>query len=158
MTTPRAARAPAPRGHPRARRRGFTLLELTFVVVISAIVLTVGVIRISRLGILSSQAERAARRLAADLRYAHSQAVTHAANHDLRFETDGHTVQAGPDPQVEPTRTLHPSIALTGAPARAEFAPGGDALAACTYSVASQARSYTVAVVLATGAVTVQEP
>ena len=129
------------------------------------IMATVGIIRLSRTSVFMAEGERVARRLVADLRYAQSEAITSGKNHHLSF-TDGGTkytdyaifrVEGSGDVQVEPTRVLADSVALAGSATRAEFAPGGDAVAAYTYKVASPGRSYQIAVVLATGAVSLTE-
>ena len=149
----------------RGRRQGFTLVELMVVIAIMAIVLAVGVFRLSRAGVLMAEGERVARTLVADLRMAHSQAVTESKNHAIVF-TDGgskytdytiYRVEAGGDVQVEPTRPLPDTVAVTGSSTRVEFTPGGDALAACTCSVTSPGCQYTITVVLATGAVVLEE-
>jgi len=135
------------------------------VIFISTIILTVGVVRLGRLSILVSESERVARTLAADLRFAQSEAITTARNHYLLF-TDGGTkytqyaiykADPGGDVQVQPARPLADSVAVTGSSTRAEFAPGGDALATYTYTVTSPGRSYSLSVVLATGAVILAE-
>ena len=135
------------------------------VIFISAILLAVGVVRLGRLSILMSESERVARTLTADLRFAQSEAITTARNHYIAF-TDGGTkytqyaiykADPGGDIEVRPARPLADSVALTGSATRAEFAPGGDALAAYTYTVTSPGRSYSLSVVLATGVVILAE-
>jgi len=148
------------------RARGFTLLELTFVILIVGIVAAVGIIRLGRISIFMAEGERVARRLVADLRYARSEAITHAQNHYILF-TEGATkytsyaiycVRPAGDTQIEPTRVLPDSVAVTGSATRAEFNPGGDAVAAYTYNVTSPGTSYQVTITLvATGAVTLEE-
>ena len=147
------------------RRAGFTLVELLIVIAISFILLGVGAIRISRSPILMAASQRVAHRLVADLRLAQSQAITDARNHYLLFTSNGTKFvqyaifRADPsgDVQVLPTRTLPDDVALTGNSSRAEFTPGGDALAAYSFTITSPGRSYSVSVVMATGAVVLQE-
>jgi len=163
------------------RRGGFTLLELIIVIAISFMLLGVGAIRISHASILMAASERVARRLVADLRFAQSQAITDARNHYLLFTSNGTkfvqyaifradpsgdvqilpyaVFRADPsgDVQILPTRTLPDEVALTGNSSRAEFTPGGDALAAYSFTITSPGRSYSVSVVMATGAVVLQE-
>ena len=148
-----------------ARARGFTLVELLIVIAVSFILLGVGAIRISRASILMATSERVARRLVADLRFAQSRAITDARNHYILFTSNGtkftqyaiYRAEPTGDVQVLPTRILPEGVALTGSSARAEFTPGGDALAAYSYTVTSPGRSYSISVVMATGAVILQE-
>lgn len=152
-------------GNGEPRRRGLTLVELSFVVLISATLLAVAAIRLGRSSMFVAESERAARRLAADLRYAHSEAIATAKNYYLLF-TDGgakytayaiYRVEAGGDVQVEPARVLSDHVALTGSATRAEFEPSGSALAGYTYTVTSPGGTYSITVTLATGAVTIAE-
>ena len=159
-------RTTGPRRTTRAQRtRGFTLIELIMVMVISGIILSMGVIRLSGQSIFMAEGESAARRLAADLRHAQSQAIADMKNHYLLFTSDGqkfteyaiYRVEAGEDVKIEPTRALSDSVAVTGADDRAEFTPGGDALDDYQFGVTSTGRDYTLTVTLATGAVTITE-
>ena len=165
--TPPSPPRPAAHGALARRTRGFTLAELSIVVLIMGIVAAVGIIRLSRASVFMAEGQRVARRLVGDLRYAQSEAITSGKNHYLTF-TEGVTkytdytifrVEAGGDVQVEPTRVLPETVAVTGSATRAELTPTGDALASYTYTVtAPPGHSYTIAVVLATGAVTLQGP
>ena len=124
------------------------------VLAISAIALTVGLIRIGGVSVGMSRGERVATDLAADLRYAQSQAVVTAKNHYLLF-TLGllkftsyaiYRAETGGDVQVEPTRKIPDTAALTGLLNRAEFQPNGTAVVDYTYTVTSPGRTFTVSV------------
>jgi len=149
----------------RARRGGFTLVELVMTLAIMAIALGVCAIRLSRSSVSMAEGERVARTLVADLRMAHSQAITTRKNHYVLF-TDGgasytsyavYRVEGGGDVQIEPARPLPDTVAVTGSSTRAEFTPTGDAVAACTYLVTCPGWRYTIAVTLATGAVAIDK-
>jgi len=160
--TPSRNRSPCPRRH---TTRGATLVELIFATLIASILLSVGVMRLGRSTLLISQAERVARGLVADLRYAQSCAVAHATAHALVFtEADGKLVAytivragSGGDVVVERPRTLPDNIAIKGSATRATFNPTGDAGAAYAWVVTTPGRSYGISVALATGAVILQE-
>jgi len=151
---------------------GVTLIELTLVLAITAAILTAGVARLGRSGFLQSEGQQVARRLAADLRYAHSQAIAGGASHYLRFTSAGfgsgdgltvctqyaiYRVEAGGDVQAEPPRVFPSGVSVAVSALRAEFTPAGSAVAAYTFKVNSTARSYRITVTLATGAVRLQE-
>jgi len=124
------------------------------VLAITAIALTVGLIRIGGVSVGLSQGERVATALVADLRYAQSQAIASAKNHYLLFTSNGskyvsyaiYRVETGGDVQVEPTRVVADSAAITGASNRAEFQPNGTAILDYTYTVTSPGRTFTVSV------------
>ena len=147
----------------RNTKSAFTLFELMVVMAISAIVLAVGVARFGFQSAFTAQNTRIARRLAADLRYAQSEAIAHGKNHYLLFTDNGtkiteyviYRAEAGGDVAIEPTRTVMPDyVALTGGTARAEFAPGGDALGTYIFQItAPNCDTLQIKVVLATGAV-----
>jgi hypothetical protein len=126
-----------------------------------AIMMTVGIVRLGRAALFLAEDERIARCLVADLRYAQSEAIAKGKNHYLYF-TLGITkftsyklcrVEAGGNVQIEPARVFPDTVAVTGLLTRAEFTPGGDALAAYTYTVTCPGRTYQITVTLATGAV-----
>ena len=154
---------PATRNTLHATRAAFTLFEFMVVMAISAIVLAVGVARFGFQSAFIAQNARIARRLAADLRYAQSEAIAHGKNHYLLFTDNGtkiteyviYRVQAGGDVAIEPTRTVMPDyVALTADTARAEFTPGGDAVGTYTFKItAPNCDAVKIQVVLATGAV-----
>ena len=152
-------------GNRKSALRAFTLFELALTFFIVAVLLTVGVIRMGRTGLLVSESQRLARRLTADLRYAHSQAVVCAKNHYLLFAgTDlGYTSYAiyrdevGGPLQVEPPRIIPNTVVLKTLSPRAEFTPGGSALSNYVYTISAAHRTYTVSVTLATGAVSLAE-
>ena len=148
----------------RARRRGFSLVELIIVLAITTIALTVGAIRLGRLSVTSSEGERVARRFVADLRLAHSQAVAEANDHFLWLNTGESKYisyamfrDGSPAVQVAPTWVLPDCVALTGPAPKPTFHPGGDADASYTYTVTTPGRSWQIDVVLATGLVTLVE-
>ena len=155
----------APTRTPRRRRDGFTLIELTMVVLIAGIIATIGIFRLGRGSVFISESQQAAKRLVADLRYAQSLAITHAKNHYLLFNDNGakltfyaiYRVEDGDDVQVDSTRLLPDSVALTG-DAQAEFTPEGSALGNYAYELISPGTDYDISVVLATGAVQWTEP
>jgi len=134
------------------------------VTAITAIAVTVAIIRISPTSVLLSQGQRITHRLVADLRLAQSQALAAGKNHYLLFTSNGlkftsyaiYRVETGGDVLAEPARTIPDSVALTSPLARAEFTPGGDALAAYTYTLTEPGQTWTISVTLATGAVTLQ--
>lgn len=68
-------------------RRGFTLLELTMVMVVVAIVAAVAIPR-QATALHSRRASVAAQRIVADLEYARAQAITGSASQSLVFSTD----------------------------------------------------------------------
>jgi len=159
---------PTPRRHAcreDAARGGVTLAELLVVIFLTTVLLACGVARFGRHAAIISEGERAARLLAADLRMAQSLAIAEATNHCVVFSDGGrkftayavHRVEGGGVEQVGPTRVLPDTVAITGSAARAEFAPGGDALSAYTYRVTSPGARYTIRVVLATGSVALEE-
>ncbi|MFP4057489.1 MAG: GspH/FimT family protein [Candidatus Brocadiia bacterium] len=160
MPLPARTTRTAPRGP-----GGFTLLELSLALLLGGILMAVAAVRLGASGVFRAEGERVARRLVADLRMAHSQAIAERKNHYLEFTGNNtrfthyaiYRVEAEPDVQVEPVRRLPDSVALTGSAARAEFTPRGDALAAYSYTVASPDRTYTISVTLATGAVCLEE-
>jgi hypothetical protein len=137
------------------------MVEMLMVLLISAILLTVAVVRITRTGAYMAEGERVARTLVADLRFAHSEAITTGKNHYLLFtEGDGgytfyaaYRVETGGDVAAGPARTVPTGAALVGSAVRAEFTPGGDALSDYTYTATCPGWQYTVTVTLATGAV-----
>ena len=152
------------RASPR-RNSAYTLLEVVFSLLIATIALGIAAIRLSGSSVSVAQGERVARRLVADLRFAQSESIALAQNHYLLF-VDGeakyanyaiYRVETGDDVLVEPERTMPDTVALTGSAIRAEFAPGGDALAGYTYRVTSPGRRWNITVVLATGAVMLRE-
>ena len=158
------AAANATRASPR-RDSAYTLLEVVFSLLIATIALGVAAIRLSRSSVSVARGERVARRLVADLRFAQSESIALAKNHYLLF-VDGeakyasyaiYRVETGDDVLVEPDRVMPDTVALTGSALRAEFAPGGDALAGYTYRIVSPGRRWNITVVLATGAVMLSE-
>jgi len=124
------------------------------VLAITAIVLSVGLIRIGGNAVGMSRGERVATDLVADLRYAQSQAIVTAKNHYLLFTLGVlkytsyaiYRVETGGDVQVEPTRVIPDTAALTGLLNRAEFQPNGTAVLDYTYTVTSPGRTFTVSV------------
>lgn len=158
---------PGPRPAPFHHGRGaaFTLVELLFVLLIMSILLGVGIFRLSRLSVTAAGCDRATRRLVADLQYARSQAIADGKNYFLLFDDNGtkytsytlYRADPGEDVQVEPARTLPDTITLMGTSLRAEFNSMGEALAGYTYTVTSAGRNYSITVVLATGAIALEE-
>ena len=148
------------------RCRGHTLVEMLTVLSISGIVLGVGVIRFGTSSVFMAKAERVAYRLVADLRLARNQAITDNKNHYLDFvksaenlvQYDILRVESGQSVPIESTRYIDDDVALTGANKTAVFLPDGSAVKDYTYTITYSGGSYTVRVILATGAVGISGP
>lgn len=146
-------------------RCAFTLLELVMVIAITAILLGVTAVRLSRESVFMAEGERVARTLVGDLRYTQSEAIARATNHYVLF-TDGsskytqyalYRVDAGGDVQIEPARVLADAVAVTGNELRAEFSPLGDALKKYEYTVTAPGLEYKITVNETSGTVFLEE-
>ena len=148
------------------QRLGMTLIELLAVVLITGIMSTVLIMRLGLPSIGNPGARAVARRLALDLRHARSLAIAQGVNHYAGFDSSGpaltgYTIyrEAGAtDVAVESYRAFEKGVTATGAATRAEFEPGGTALAGYSFVVTGPTQSYTVTVIAATGTTTVSGP
>lgn len=162
-----SARCPAGSGHYARPRHspGYTLIEALAVMALVALILGTAAVRLSPGLVGVARNQSVAYRLAADMRFAQSEAITAAANHYLLFTDNGSKltsyavfrVEDGSDVQVEATRRIPDDVALTSDDTRAEFETTGSALANYAYNVATPDTTREVSVVLSTGAVQVEE-
>jgi prepilin-type N-terminal cleavage/methylation domain-containing protein len=83
------------------RERAFSLIEMTMVVVIIAVVGAIALPRFNN-SLANYRAGGAARRLAADLAYARSQAMTTSKSQDVIFDVPGssYRMPTAPDPET----------------------------------------------------------
>lgn len=143
-----------------------TLIEVLAVVLIVGIMSSVLIMRLGLPSVGNPGARAVARRLALDLRHARSLAIAQGVNHYLGFDAGGEMLtgytiyrEAGAnDVAVESYRAFERGVTATSAATRAEFEPGGTALAGYSFIVAGPTQNYTVTVIAATGTTIVSGP
>ncbi len=146
-------------------RRAMSLLELTIVVAILALVTTAAITRYGHDALGNGAAEGFARKLALSLTHARRSTIATGENHYLQLTSSGGSVtsfalirRAGAgDTQVDQTHTVPLDVTVTSASSVLEFDFEGAALGSYTVTVAGPDRSWTVSVVMLTGAVQVVE-
>jgi prepilin-type N-terminal cleavage/methylation domain-containing protein len=145
--------------------RAMSLLELTVVLVIVALLATAGISRFGTETLATGGAEGFVRKLALSLNHARRATIATGDNHYLQLSpsTAGVTSFAlyrravSGNVQVDATCSVPTGVTVTASAAQLEFDFDGAALAGYTVTVSSSARSWSVAVVALTGTVRVTE-
>lgn len=146
-------------------RRAMSLLELTIVAVILGLLTTAAITRFGHDAIGNGGAEGFARKLALSLSHARRSTIATGDNHFLQLTSSGGSVTsyalirraAGGDTQVDQTRTVPTDVTVTSGTSVLEFDFDGAALGSYSITVAGPDRTWTVLVVMLTGAVQVTE-
>ncbi len=146
-------------------RRAMSLLELTLVLVLVGIISLSAVTRYGSGSLGNGGAEGYARKLALSLGYARRSAIATGDNHHLQLTSSGgsissftlmRTIGSGTT-QVDQTFTVPDDVTVTSSSSTLEFDFEGSALAAYSITVAGPNRTWTVSVIMLTGAVQVTE-
>ncbi len=146
-------------------RRAMSLLELTIVVALLALVTTAAITRYGHDALGNGSAEGFARKLALSLTHARRSTIATGDNHYLQLTSSGGSVTSfalirratAGDTQVDQTHSVPLDVTVTSASSVLEFDFEGAALGAYTVTVAGPDRSWTISVVMLTGAVQVVE-
>ncbi len=146
-------------------RRAMSLLELTIVIAILGLLSVAAATRYGHDSLGNGGAEGFARKLALSLVHARRSTISTGDNHYLQLTSSGGSVTSyalirrasGGDTQVDETRTVPQDVTVTSASSVLEFDFEGSALSAYSITVAGPDRSWSVSVVLLTGAVQVAE-
>lgn len=146
-------------------RRAMSLLELTIVVAILALLTTASIGRYGHNALGNGGAEGFARKLALSLTHARRSTIATGENHYLQLTSSGGSVDSfalirrasGGNTQVDQTYNVPQDVTVTSASSVLEFDFDGSALNTYSVTVAGPDRSWTVSVVLLTGAVQVSE-
>lgn len=146
-------------------RWAMSLLELTIVVAILALVSIAAISRYGHNALGNGGAEGFARKLALSLTHARRSTIATGDNHYLQLTTSGGSVtsfalirraSAG-DTQVDQTRQVPADVTVTSASNVLEFDFEGAALGSYSVTIAGPDRTWTVSVTMLTGAVQVAE-
>lgn len=146
-------------------RRAMSLLELAIVAVILSLLTGAVLTRYGDNALGNGGAEGFARKLALSLVHARRSTVATGDNHFLQLTSSGGSVvsyalirrASGGDIQVDETRTVPLDVTVTSADSELEFDFEGSALGSYSITVAGPDRSWSVSVVLLTGATQVAE-
>ncbi|MEM8944047.1 MAG: hypothetical protein AAGD11_02610 [Planctomycetota bacterium] len=142
-----------------------SLLELTIVVSIVGLLTIAAIGRYGDNTLGNGGAEGFSRKLAVALSHARRATISTGDNHYLQLSSSGGSVTSfalvrratGGDVQVDQTRNVPANVTVTSAASTLEYQFDGSALATYSISVAGPHRTWTVSVVLLTGAVQVVE-
>ena len=146
-------------------RRAISLLELTIVLAIVGLLTVASITRYGHHAISNGNAEGVARKIALSLVHARRSTIATGDNHFLQLTSSGGSVTSyamirrasGGDTQVDQTWTIPGDVTVTSAASVLEFDFEGSALAAYNLTVAGLDRSWSIAVIMLTGAVQVTE-
>ena len=146
-------------------RRAMSLLELTAVVAILGLVTAASITRYGHSGVGNGGAEGFARNLALSLVHARRSTIATGDNHFLGLTSSGGNVTSyalirrtgGGDAQVDETRTVPLDVTVNSVDSELEFDFDGSALGSYSISVAGPDRSWSVSVVMLSGAALVSE-
>jgi len=133
------------------------------VVLILGVLASAAVLRLGSGSLGTLGAETDAQRIALDLRQARRRAISHGADHCVKFLSDSGGVHGygvyrrdtGGDIAVDALREVPSHITVSPSHAQCEFSFEGQAAAAYQIDVAGGTRSWTVSVIPLTGAVRV---
>jgi prepilin-type N-terminal cleavage/methylation domain-containing protein len=147
----------------RSRQAAFSLLELVAVVAVIGILGAIAAVSLKRDTLVNYETRTAARTMALDMTAARRAAIATGDNHFLDFVSDaggitGYTVTrrgTSGNTAVEASREFPEGLTVTLGAGEPEFDFLGEALAAYTVTLAGPQRTWTVTVVIATGAVRV---
>ena len=146
-------------------RRAMSLLELAIVAVILSLLTGAVLTRYGDNALGNGGAEGFARKLALSLVQARHSTISTGDNHFLQLTSSGGSIvsyalirrASGGDIQVDETRTVPLDVTVTSADSVLEFDFEGSALASYSVTVAGPDRSWSVSVVMLTGATQVAE-
>ncbi len=148
---------------PIAKRRGFTIVEILFVIVVMAILAAIVIPRFSGSGFYDRYLTyTTAHKVAADIRLARRLAVTHGKDHRVIFSNVGGSNQyvieedAGGWVQVSEGKIISDEINLSG-DSEIEFSSNGAAASSGTFRFAIGTDRYQIDVIAATGRVKLEE-
>jgi len=145
--------------------QAMSLLELTIVVAILGLLSVASITRFGDNSLATGGAEGFARKLALSLVHARRSTIATGENHYLQLTSSGGNVTSyvliwragGGDTQVDETRTVPQEVTVTSADSILEYDFEGSALGSYSITVAGPDRSWSVSVVMLTGAVQVVE-
>jgi len=146
-------------------RRAISLLELTIVIAILALLSVATITRFGDNSLGHGGAAGFARQLALSLVQARRSTIATGDNHFLQLTSSGSDVTSfalirrtsGGDMQVDETRTVPLEVTVTSTNSVLEYDFEGSALGAYSIDIAGQDSSWSVSVVMLTGAVQVTE-
>ena len=146
-------------------RRAMSLLELVAVVTILGLVATASITRYDHDVLGNGGAEGFARKLSLSLVHARRSTISTGDNHYLQLNSSGGSVvsyalirrASGGDTQVDETRQVPANVTVTSGSSALEFDFEGSSLSPYSVIIAGPNRSWTVSVVMLTGAVQVIE-
>ncbi|MBX3434112.1 MAG: prepilin-type N-terminal cleavage/methylation domain-containing protein [Pirellulales bacterium] len=146
-------------------RRAFSLVELLAVLAIIGLVTAASFGRFGSRTVESVQAETYVRKLAVDLRHARRRTIATGDNHYLALTLASGKVASyvltqrasGGDVAVDAPRATPAGIDVAASSSQLEFDFDGSALGAYSVDVSGPARSWSLSVAAATGAVQVSE-
>ncbi len=146
-------------------RRAMSLLELAIVIAIVSLLTVASISGYGHNALATGGAEGFARKLALSLVHARRSTIATGDNHYLQLTSSGGSVTSyalirrasGGDTQVDQTRTVPDNVTVTTSASTLEFDFEGSALATYSITVAGPTRSWSVSVVMLTGAVQVVE-
>ena len=146
-------------------RQAMSLLELTIVVAILSLLTVASISRYGTNALGNGGAEGFARKLSLALVHARRSTIATGDNHFLQLTSSGGNVvsyslvrrASGGDTQVDQTRIVPLDVTVTSTDSELEFDFEGSALGSYDVTVAGPSRSWSVSVVMLTGAVQVAE-
>jgi prepilin-type N-terminal cleavage/methylation domain-containing protein len=155
--------AASPGSSSALKRLGFSLIELAAVLVILGLLAAAGLTRYGSSTVQKLAGEGFARQLALDLAQARRRTIATGDNHFLQLSPSAANVTSyviyrrtsGGDAVVEQTRAVPSGVTVSSSHATLEFDFDGASLAAYSVAVVAPARTWTIATVMATGAVQV---
>lgn len=145
--------------------RALSLLELTAVLAIIAILATAGISRFGSGALATGGAEGFVRELALALNHARRASIATGDNHYLQLSPSAGSVtsyalyrrKASGNVQVDETQTVPQGVAVAASAAQLEFDFDGAALAGYTVTITGPVRSWSLSVIALTGTVRVTE-